>query len=107
MNQLVAVGDKIDRHIEQIERHRAVMSVEVMTPPRRDTVAEAVAAFEREIHDRALLHAVAAILPTKRDVHHQIKCQKTFAALRRSPNDGETGTRDDAFDEIVRSGAHG
>ena len=76
------------------------MLAEMPAAPRFDSGAKAVPALERQIDDRALLHTPTAIAPAKRDVHHEVEGPKTFAALRRSPYNGEAGARQDFFNQI-------
>ena len=45
-----AIGDEVDRHVEQIKRHGLRLIVEVVvSPPRLDPAGEAAAAFQREV----------------------------------------------------------
>ena len=55
------IGDEIDGHVDQMERHGALMIFQMPSTPCLNPALESAATFEREIYDGALLHLSPAI----------------------------------------------
>jgi len=98
------IGDQVDRHVDQAERHQSIVIGEMASPPSLNTAGKSWSAFEREINDAALLHLAPAILPAERDMHDGVEGPETLAAFRRPPHDHQADAREDALHAITRFG---
>lgn len=64
-----AILDQVDAASEKLERHRADMVLEEFAAPKIGAAVEAGAAFQRDIEDKSLIDAAAAIFAAQGDVH--------------------------------------
>ena len=100
VDQRLAVGGERQRVGDKVAR-RVFALLQLGSPERFAPFAEGPPAFKADIDDSALPHAMAAILPAERDVHQEIEDEETLAAFRRSPEHGQTASRQHALDAIV------
>ena len=69
------VGGERERVGDEEER-RVFVFLELGEPERLAPLAEGARAFEADIDDGTLPHAMAAIVPAERDVHQEVEDEK-------------------------------
>ena len=65
---------------------------------------DALLPLERAIYDNALMNALAAILPAKRDMHHAVEYPERFPAFRGSPQNGQAYAGDKTLNKVAALG---